>query len=107
MQKPDPIRLVEFGIVVISATFGAYLWLDSIHADKKEFKKAELELEQRILTNEINRDNFARRSYESAIKQGTASEGDKVRLEYIEMQIDNRLSEKAIVDRQLSELKDD
>lgn len=99
-------RTVEFIIVVLSAFGALYLHLDNIHADRTETKKSELRLEQQILTNELNRDNFARRRYEQSIAEGTASPGDEVRLEYLEMQIQNRMAEKAIVDEALAKYKD-
>lgn len=99
-------RLIEFIVVVLTAFGALYLHLDSIHADRIETKKTELRLEQQMLTNEINRDNFARRQYERAIKDGNASEADLVRLEYIQLQIDNNLAEKEIVDNALAKYKD-
>jgi hypothetical protein len=87
-------RTLEFVIVVLTAFGALYLHLESIHADRLETKKTDLRLEQQILTNELNRDNFARRRYEQSIAEGTASEGDQVRLEYLEMQIQNRMAEK-------------
>lgn len=99
-------RTIEFIIVVLTAFGGLYLHLDYTHADRVETRKTELKLEQQILTNELNRDNFARRRYEEAIAEGTASPGDKVRLEYLEMQIENRVAEKEIVDEALAKYKD-
>ena len=60
-------RAVEFIIVVLGAIGAFYLHLNSIHADRVDTRKAELKLEQQILSNELNRDNFARRAYEAAI----------------------------------------
>lgn len=99
-------RAVEFIIVVLGAIGAFYLHLNSIHADRVDTRKAELKLEQQILSNELNRDNFARRAYEAAIREGTASEADKVRLEYIEMEIERRKAEKALVDATLAKYKD-
>ena len=99
-------RLIEFIVVVLTAFGALYLHLDSIHADRTETKKIDLKLEQQMLTNEINRDNFARRQYERSINDGTATEADLVRLEYLQLQIDNNLAEKKIVDEALAKYKD-
>lgn len=100
------LRVLEFGIVAITAVFTAYLYLDSIHADREEFKKAELELKHQMIKNELNRDHFARRRYEDLINEGKATETDKVRYNYLMLDIQNRESEKELVEHQLSRLEE-
>lgn len=101
----DQFRLFEFIIVVLTAAFAAFFYLDNLHADRKQFRIAELELKKQIIENELKRDHFARRRYEQLIKDGQAASHDFVRYDYLMLEIDNRQSEKELVSAQLADLK--
>lgn len=97
----DKLRVAEFGLVVLGAIFSAFFALNAMHADRTEFKLAELELKKQIITNELNRDHFARRRYESLRQQGVASDADNVRYDYLTLDIRNKEAEKELVEEQI------
>jgi hypothetical protein len=101
----DPFRIIEFCIVLLTAAFATFFYLDNIHASKKEFLEAELELKLQILDNELKRDHFARRRYEQLIQDGEATSNDFIRYDYLMLEISNRQSEKELVKKQIADLE--
>lgn len=101
----DHLRVIEFCIVLLTASFGAFFYLDALHADRTEFRKAELELRKQMIQNELNRDHFARRRYEQLIQNGEAGSSDFVRYDYLMLDIQNKQAEKELVNQQLSDLE--
>ncbi len=97
---------------IVMGCFAVYFWLEGRYAynsyvqrEVLSLKKGDLQLKQQELENEINRDHFARRQYERDIAAGKATETDLVRHDYLLMEIDSKLSEKAIVEEQLGKFK--
>jgi len=97
----DKVRSIEFAIVLVGAMFTGYFTLDSMHANRVEFKLSELHLKKEMITNELNRDHFARRRYEQLISEDRASESDLVRYDYLALDIRNKESEKKLVEEQI------
>ena len=104
MVKFDPIRIVEFLIVVLTATFGAYLYLDGAHASKNASRIADYELEAQIIESDLNRDNLARRAYE---QQEELSVPDQRRYDYIVREIERKQMKIEKIQERIDELEDE
>ena len=82
------MRGTEFMIVLVSAVFGAYLYMDSLHHNKIDSQRKDLELEIMLLNKDLDRDEFARNVYEDREEAGELSAGDSRRLDYLYKKIE-------------------
>jgi len=89
MRLPEnqTMRAIEFFIVVIGTAFTAYFFLDNQHAGKVEQIVGDYEVKIEQLELDLNRDEFARRTYES---QNELSPGDARRHSYIVSEIERK-----------------
>ena len=82
------MRGTEFMIVLVGAVFSAYLFMDSLHHDKVDSQRKDLELEIMLLNKDLDRDEFARNVYEDREEDGDLSPGDARRLDYLYKKIE-------------------
>lgn len=104
MVKFDPMRTIEFVTVILSVSFGAYFYMDNIHASKNESRIADYELETQIIQSDLNRDTLARRTYE---EQQELSPADQRRYDYIVQEIERKQEKISKIQDRIDQLQDD
>lgn len=89
--------MIEFLIVVVTAVFGVYFYMNSIHASQNEV----LEVKAELIDQDIKKDAEVRAYYKDKESEGALDEADKRRLDYIEEQLERKYKKQEILQKAL------
>lgn len=98
-------RAIEFGIVVISAAFAAFFYLEDRHASRQSLLGTEIDLRQEILDRDIKKQAEARVYYKDIERSRGLEPPEQSRLDYLEEQLEQKYEDQQMLQQKELELK--
>lgn len=96
--------IAVFGTLV-ALLFGAYLFLDSMHAKNTELLKTEIMLREEILDTDIKNKAVARVFYERIGEERDLSKAEAARLRNVEEQLERKYQEQQFIQQRKAEIE--
>lgn len=94
------MRVFELLLVFLTSVgvlFGAYQYLDTMHAKERDLLKARIEIQSEMLDRDIKKNAEARVFYKDLSKDRALEKAEQSRLEYLEEQLEQKYDEQRIL----------
>jgi hypothetical protein len=101
------LRVIETLIVFFTSCgiiFGAYLYLDGVHAKRANVTRVEIDLRSDIIDRDIKRDAEARVYYQNIESSRGLQPPEQRRKDYLEENLDRKYEEQRSIQTRKSEL---